>query len=80
MPVPIFVNLCQHLKDQAISSFLSGENPDLQILQSDSLRGFWLVYQETGFFQIWDLSRNIARTLIKEQIQENLMTRFFNKF
>ena len=61
-------------------NFSSEKNLDLQFQQSDWLREFWFEFQEPDFSQIWDLCKNIARTLIIEQIQEKLMTAFVNKF
>ena len=48
----IFVNLCQHAKNEAVSSTCSGEIVDLKILQSDWLRTFLPIPQEQDFSQI----------------------------
>ena len=42
----IFVNLYQHVKNEAVSSISSGEKVDLKILQSDWLRAFWPISQK----------------------------------
>ena len=61
MPNPIFfnellisMNLYQHTKNQAFSSFFSGDIVNLKILQSDWPRAFWLKSQEPDFSQVWD--------------------------
>ena len=45
----IFVSLYQHAKNEAVSSFCSGEMVDLKIQQSDWLRAFWPISQEQDF-------------------------------
>ena len=50
----ISINLYQHVKNQAFSLLRSGDIVNLKILQSDWLRAFWPVSQETDFFQVWN--------------------------
>ena len=45
----IFMNLCQHAKNEAASLLCSGEIVDLKILESHWLRAFWLISQKQGF-------------------------------
>ena len=52
------MNLYQHAKNQAFSSFSSTETVNLKILQSDRPRAFWPISQEPDFSQIWDLCKN----------------------
>ena len=47
----IFMNLCQHAKNQAVL-FCSGDIPDLKILQSDWPRACQSSSPEPKFFQI----------------------------
>ena len=56
----IWVNLYQHKKNEAISSFCSRYIFDLKILQYYWPRAFWHKSQERDFSQIWNLSNNIA--------------------
>ena len=37
-------NLCQHAKNEAVSSICSGKIVDLNILQSGWLRAFWSIH------------------------------------
>ena len=41
----------QHTKNETVASICSGEIVNLEILQSDRLRGFWPVSQEQDFSQ-----------------------------
>ena len=59
----IYVNLYQHVKNQAISLICSGDKVDKKILQSDWLRAFWPISQEQTFSQIWDMCRNTANNV-----------------
>ena len=43
------MNLCQHAKNEAVSSTCSGEKVDLKILQSNWLRAFGPISQEQDF-------------------------------
>ena len=52
------MNLYQHAKNQAFSSFCSRDTVDLKILQFDWTRVFWPIFQEPEFFQVWDLHKN----------------------
>ena len=70
MPTPnfydqllIYVNLYQHVNNQAISLICSGDIVDQKILQYDCLRAFWPISQKQKFSQIWDLSRNTANNI-----------------
>ena len=59
----IYVDLCQHVKNQAISLICSGDMVDQKILQSDWQRIFWSISHELKFSQIWDLCRNTASNI-----------------
>ena len=76
------MNLQQHAKNQAFSSFCSSDKVNLKILQSDCLRAFWPRSQEPNFSQVWDLSQNTANNInfFLDQIQIKVMTKFSNKF
>ena len=54
----IFVNLYQHIENQAVSLIHSEEMLDLKILQSQWLLAFWPIFQEQNFSQREDLYRN----------------------
>ena len=54
------MNLHQHAKNQAFSSFCSGDIVNLKIQQFDWPRTFWPISQEPDFFQVWDLCKNTA--------------------
>ena len=41
----VFAKLYQHAKNEVVSCICSGEIYDLKILQSESLRAFWLISQ-----------------------------------
>ena len=49
----ISMNLHQHAKNQAVSSFYSRVTVDLKILHSDWSRAFWYISQEPDFSIIW---------------------------
>ena len=51
----IFVNLYHHAKNEAVLSICSGKMVDLNILQTEWLRAFWLISQEQDLSQIEDL-------------------------
>ena len=51
------MNLCQHTKEQVISTISSKDGVDLKILQSDWSRVFWLISQEPDFSQYKILSK-----------------------
>ena len=53
------MDLYQHKQIQVVSSCCSSDIFDLEILQSDWLRAFWLISEEPDFSEIWDLYRNI---------------------
>ena len=78
----ISVNLYQHAKNQAFSSFCSWDTVDLKILRSDWLRAFWPICQEPDFSQVWDLCQNTAVNInfLYKPNSEKLMTKFSNKF
>ena len=66
-PTPIFfnqlltsMNLYQHEKNLAVSSFSSRDIVDLKFLQSDWSRAFWTISPEPEFLQIWDLPKHTA--------------------
>ena len=67
----IFVNLYQHTKNEANSSFCSAKIVNLKILHSDWPRGFWPISQEQDFSQMQDLCGNTAKNknFITDQIQ-----------
>ena len=48
------MNLYQHAKNQAFSSFRSGDIVNLKILQSHRPRAFWPISQEPDFSQVRD--------------------------
>ena len=48
----ILMNLYQHAKNQAFSSFYPRDIFDLKILQSDWPGAFWAISQESEFSQI----------------------------
>ena len=52
----LYVNLYQHLKNQAILLMV-----DWKTQQSDWLRTFWPISQEQKFSQKWDLCSNTAK-------------------
>ena len=54
------MNLYQHKKNHAISSFCSRYIFDLKILQYYWPRAFWHKSEEPDFIQIWNLCNNIA--------------------
>ena len=54
------MNLHQYEKNQAFSSFCSRDIVNIKILQSDWLRAFWPISQESEFSQVWDLCKNTA--------------------
>ena len=56
----LFMNLYQHVKNQAISPFYSRDIVDLKTLQTDWPRAFWPISEKLGFFKILDLCRNIT--------------------
>ena len=56
----IFGNLCEHAKNEALSSIFSREMLNLKISQSEWLGAFWPISQEKYFSQIEDLYRNTA--------------------
>ena len=56
----IWMNLYQHKKNQAISSFCSRYIFDLKILQYYWPRAFWHKSEKPDFTQIWNLCNNIA--------------------
>ena len=58
-----FVNLYQHIKNEAVSSICSGEMLDLKIPQSEWLRAFWPVSQEQSFSQIENLYRKTTNNI-----------------
>ena len=76
------MNLHQHAKNQAFSSFCSRDIVDLKILQSDWLNAFWPISHEPDFSQVGDLCNNIAINInfFTDQIQRKVMTKFSNKF
>ena len=57
------MNLHQYAKNQAFSLFCSRDIVNLKILQSDWSKVFWPISQEPEFFQVWDLSKNIANII-----------------
>ena len=57
------MNLYQHAKNQAFSSFCSRKIVDLKIMQSDWPRAFWIISQEPDFTQVWDLCKNTANNI-----------------
>ena len=59
----ISMNMYQHAKNHAISSFCCKDLIDLKILQSDWLRTFWFISQETDFSQVWDLYKNTTNNI-----------------
>ena len=70
IPTPIFfsqllisMNLYQHAKNQATSSFCSINVVDLKILQSDWPRALWPISLGPDFSQIWNLRRNGAHNI-----------------
>ena len=70
MPMPIFFNqllisknLHQYAKNQAFSLFYSRDIVNLKILQSDWLRAFWPISQETEFSKVWDFCKNTAKII-----------------
>ena len=54
------MNLYQHEKNKAISSFCFRDTFDLKTLQPDWLVKLWLISQEPDFFQRWVLCSNIS--------------------
>ena len=87
MPTPIFfnqlsMNLYQHAKNQAFSSFCSW---DILILKPCNLIGWEhfgpnLRNQNFPKYGIQTRIQEILQTLIRDQMQEKLMTKFFNTF
>ena len=68
-----FVNLYQHIKNEAVSSICSGEMLDLKIPQSEWLRAFWPVSQEQSFSQIENLYRKTTNNInFSEKIWDEL--------
>ena len=67
----IFVNLYQHTKNEANSSFCSAKIVNLKILHSDWPIAFWPISQEQDFSQMQDLCGNTAKNknFITDQIQ-----------
>ena len=65
------MNLCQHVKNEAISLICSGDMVDERILQSDWLRTFWLLSQEQTFlkYEICGGTKQIISIFIIDQIQ-----------
>ena len=60
----IFVNnLYKHAKNEAVSSFCSGEMVDSKILQSEWLRAFWSLSQKQDLSQREDLCKNTASNI-----------------
>ena len=57
------MNLYQHAKNQAFSSFFSRDILDLKILQSDFPKAFWSISQEPDFSQVWDLCKNTVNNI-----------------
>ena len=68
----IFVNLYQHAKNLKKSSICSADEVDLKIWQSDWLRAFWPTSKKYDFSQIWDLFKNTANSVQKEEITEQI--------
>ena len=58
------------------------QSVDLRILQSDWLRAFWPVSQESDFSQVWDLCNNTAnnKNFLYRTNSEKGVTKFSNKF
>ena len=79
------MNLYQHAKYKAISSFYSGDIFGLKIWESHGPRTFWPIYQVPDFSQKWDLSRIIANKINfpyspnSGKIIKNFFNNFFDK-
>ena len=54
------MDLYQHAKNQAFSSFCFRDIVDLKVLQPYWPRAFWPISHKPEFFQIWDLSKHTA--------------------
>ena len=72
------MNLYQDAKNQAFSSFCSGDIANLKILQSYWSRAFWPISQELDFSQVKDLCKNTANIIkfLYRQIQKKLKQNF----
>ena len=82
-PIPIFfdqllisMNLYQHSKNQAFSSFRSRDIIYLKILQSDWPKTFWHISQEPDFSKIFPSILQLIQTSIIDQIKKKKSLHF----